>query len=214
MMNTASYVTEIADGLSMVNHREGFAQFFVVLLRELAKGTAVSRQTLSTALGWPAGRVNAMLDGMPDIEYDDRGNVVGYGITLRETPHAFEVDGHPLYVWCALDALMFPAMIGRSVRVASSCPATGRPVSLVVTPDRVTGIEPPGAVVSLRRPHATASIRQAFCCCVHFFASRPAGERWISQTGEAEVVMSVDEAFQLGRAVGNQLLGHAGVEPS
>lgn len=210
-MNTANYVSEIVDGLAMVNRREGFAQLFVVLLRELAKGTAVSRQTLSTALGWSAGRVNAMLDGMPDIEYDDRGHIAGYGITLRETPHTFEVDGHRLYVWCALDALMFPAMIGKRARVASSCPATGRPVSLVVTPERVTGIEPPGAVISLRRPHTTASIRQAFCCCVHFFASRPAGERWISQTGEAELLMSVDEAFQFGRAVGNQLLGHAGV---
>lgn len=214
MMNTANYVTEIADALSMVNRQEGFAQFFVVLLRELAKGKAVSRQALSSALGWSAGRVKAMLDGMPDIEYDDQGNVAGYGITLRETPHTFEVDGHPLYVWCALDALMFPAMIGKRARVASSCPATGRPVSLVVTPDRVTGIEPPGAVVSLRRPHATASIRQAFCCCVHFFASAPAGEQWISQTGEAEVIMSVGEAFQFGRAIGNQLLGQAGVEPS
>lgn len=213
-MNTANYVSEIVDGLAMVNRREGFAQLFVVLLRELAKGTAVSRQTLSTALGWSAGRVNAMLDGMPDIEYDDRGHIAGYGITLRETPHTFEVDGHRMYVWCALDALMFPAMIGKRARVASSCPATGRPVSLVVTPERVTGIEPPGAVISLRRPHTTASIRQAFCCCVHFFASRPAGERWISQTGEAELLMSVDEAFQFGRAVGNQLLGHAGVESS
>ena len=76
-MNTANYVSEIVDGLAMVNRREGFAQLFVVLLRELAKGTAVSRQTLSTALGWSAGRVNAMLDGMPDIEYDDRGHIAG-----------------------------------------------------------------------------------------------------------------------------------------
>lgn len=214
MKNTTSYIAEIAEGLSLSNRREGFPQLFVVLLRELAKGKAVSREALCIALGWPAERVNATLEGMPDIEYDDCGNVAGYGITLRETPHAFEVDGHPLYVWCALDALMFPAMIGKSARVASSCPATGVRVSLTVTPGQVTGIEPPDAVISLRRPHATASIRQAFCCCVHFFSSGAAGEKWTSQRSEAEVVLSVEEAFQLGRAVGRQLLGHAGIEPS
>ena len=32
-MNTANYVSEIVDGLAMVNRREGFAQLFVVLLR-------------------------------------------------------------------------------------------------------------------------------------------------------------------------------------
>lgn len=116
MMNTTSYVTEIADGLSAIHRREGFAQFFVVLLRELAKGKAVSRQALCTALGWPDASVAAILSAMPDIEYDARGDIAGYGMTLRETPHAFEVDGHSLYVWCALDALMFPAMIGKSAR--------------------------------------------------------------------------------------------------
>ncbi|WP_293041201.1 organomercurial lyase MerB [Paraburkholderia sp.] len=214
MMNPASYVTEIADGLSAIHRREGFAQIFVALLRELAKGKAVSRHALGTALGWPDASVAAMLDAMPDIEYDEQGDIAGYGITLRETPHAFEVDGHPLYVWCALDALMFPAMIGKSARVASNCPATGARIALTVTPGRVTSIEPPNAVISLRRPHPTASIRQAFCCCVHFFSSASVGEKWVAQLGEAEVIMTVEEAFQLGLLVRHQLLGHAGVEPS
>ncbi len=72
MMNSESYATEIADGLSAIHRREGSAQFFVVLLREFAEGKAVSRQTLRTALGWPDASDTAMLGGMPDIEYDDR----------------------------------------------------------------------------------------------------------------------------------------------
>ncbi|MDT8835834.1 organomercurial lyase MerB [Paraburkholderia fungorum] len=214
MMNTASYITEIADGLSSANRQDGFAQLFVVLLRELAKGKAVSREVLRHALGWPDARVAAMLDAMPDIEYDDRGDIAGYGITLRETPHAFEVDGHPLYVWCALDALMFPAMIGRRARVVSNCPATGARIALTVTPEQVTALEPPDAVISLQRPHPTASIRQAFCCCVHFFSSDSVGKKWIAQLGEAELIVTVEEAFQFGRTVGRELLGSAGVGPS
>ncbi|WP_455153162.1 organomercurial lyase [Cupriavidus basilensis] len=32
-------------------------------------------------------------------------SLVGYGLTLRETRHAFEVDGRRLYTWCAFDTL-------------------------------------------------------------------------------------------------------------
>lgn len=92
MMNTESYATEIADGLSAIHRRKGSAQFFVVLLREFAKGKAVSRQTLRIALGWPEASDTPMLGAMPDIEYDDRGDIVGYGIPLDDIPHAFKVD--------------------------------------------------------------------------------------------------------------------------
>ncbi|MCQ4438245.1 organomercurial lyase, partial [Clostridioides difficile] len=53
------------------------------------------------------------LEQAVSTEWDDYGNVVGYGLTLRETPHTFEVDGRRLYTWCAFDTLFFPALIDR-----------------------------------------------------------------------------------------------------
>lgn len=169
-------------------------------MRELAKGSAVSKELLAKRLGWPAERVAAVLDQAPGIEYDDRGWLIGYGLTLRETPHSFEVDGRRLYAWCALDALMFPAVIGQTANVRSRCPQTGEPVTLTVAPNKVLALEPTGAAVSLLPPGAQDDIRSSFYCHVHFFVSRQAGEDWLLQKPGAEIV-SVEDAFRLGQAL-------------
>jgi hypothetical protein len=96
-MDLARYATELVRRLTMADRSEDFADLFAVLLRELAKGTPVSPATLSATLGWPAGRVATALEHAVGTEWDDDGNVVGYGLTLRETAHAFEVDGRRLY---------------------------------------------------------------------------------------------------------------------
>ena len=83
-------------------------------------------------------------------------------------PHRFEVDGKQLYAWCALDTLMFPALIGRTAHIASPCHGTGKSVRLTVEPDRVVSVEPSTAVVSIVTPHEMASVRSAFCNDVHF----------------------------------------------
>jgi len=67
----------------------GFADFFVAVVRELAKGRPVSREVLAASLGWSAERLVGLLEYASSTEYDDHGNIVGYGITFRKTAHAF-----------------------------------------------------------------------------------------------------------------------------
>ena len=83
-----------------------------------------------------------MLEMALATEYDDAGNVMGYGISLRKTRHVFEVDGQLLYTWCALDTLIFPAVIGKTAHVRSHSPQTGEPIVLTVMPDEVRRVEP------------------------------------------------------------------------
>lgn len=203
-MDTSSFITAIAERLAPANRPQGFPQLLVTLLRELAKGSPVSKDALAQSLGWPADRVAAVLELTPGTEYDDNGNVIGYGISLRKTQHAFEVDGQRLYTWCALDTLIFPAVIGKTARVASHCPQTGEPILLTVAPEDVQGLDPVSAVVSLVMPGTSSDIRSTFCCHVHFFAGAAAGETWGSRHPGSEIV-SVAEAFRLGRGIARQL---------
>ncbi|MBF4990958.1 organomercurial lyase MerB [Methylophilus sp. QUAN] len=204
-MKPTRYITEIVESLAPANRPEGFGDLFVALLRELVKGRPVSRTTLAVSLDWPAERVAAVLEQATSTEYDNDGNIIGYGLTLRETSHVVEIDSRRLYAWCALDTLMFPALIGRTARVSSHCAATGAPVALTVTPDEIRDVEPAHAAVSLVLPQAAADIRQSFCCHVHFFASALTAEDWASEHQGVEIV-SVQEAFGLGRKLNRHLL--------
>lgn len=168
------------------------------MLTLLARGEPVSHEALAAASGHTVEHARARVGAQPDTEYDEAGDIIGYGITLRPTPHRFEVDGRTLHTWCALDTLMFPSVIGRTARVASPCRTTGRPVRVEVEPDRVTGLDPAGAVVSVLSPDECGSVRSSFCDHVHFFASHEAARPWLQDHADA-TVLNVAEAAVLGR---------------
>ncbi|GAA3573916.1 organomercurial lyase MerB [Amycolatopsis ultiminotia] len=168
------------------------------LLRLLARGEPVTIAEVAAATGRPGEDVAQAVDRLGDTEYDDLGRIVGYGITLRPTPHRFTVDGTPLYTWCALDTLIFPAILDRSAQVESPCHTTGDPIRLTVEPDRVTDVEPETAVVSIVTPNDLASVRASFCNHVHFFTDTAAAQPWLSEHPGGSV-LPVADAYQLGR---------------
>ncbi|MFI7523381.1 organomercurial lyase MerB [Micromonospora globbae] len=175
------------------------------LLKLLALGEPVTVEDLAQATRRTLDEVRDALAGLPDTEYDEQGRIIGHGITLRPTPHQFDVDGRALFTWCALDTLIFPAVLGRPARVQSPCHGTGVPVHLTVEPDQVTSVDPATAVVSIVTPETCASIRAAFCNQVHFFASPAAAQPWLDQHPEA-TVLPASEAFALGGPLTQTLL--------
>ena len=201
-------IRQIVERLGLTGERE--AALHVTLLRELALGQPVTIERLAKSLNWTPDEVVLVLDELPagTIEYDGQGRLIGYGITLRETPHAFVVNDRPLYTWCALDALMFPAVIGERAQVQSRCPQTNNPVTLTVTPQGVVSLEPEDAVISLVSVAAEGDIRSAFCCDVLFFASRQAGEAWCRDKPHANIV-SVQEGFERGQRIAHLILDRA-----
>jgi len=169
----------------------------VPLLRLLAAGEPVDVATLAAATGRTVEQVTAQLALVPDTEYDDQGRVVGQGLSLRPTPHRFTLDGQELYTWCALDTLIFPAILGRAALVESTSPASRQPIRLTASPSGVTEIEPATAVVSLVNPEDMTEIRSSFCNQVHFFTSTEDAQPWLESHPGGEVLAVVD-AFQLG----------------
>lgn len=179
------------------------------LLPLLAEGRPVTAADLAGAAGRPEAEVQQALSRHGDLETDEQGRVVGYGLTQRPTAHAFEVDGVRLYTWCAIDTLMFPTMLDRTAQVTSSCHTTGARVRLAVTPTGVSEFDPPGAVVSIVTPDAPASVRAAFCHQVHFFAGPEAAAPWLVKHPEA-VVVGVQEAYRLAQPLVHALLDSDG----
>ncbi|WP_029596464.1 organomercurial lyase MerB [Exiguobacterium chiriqhucha] len=202
--------TEIQETVTRLNQQsnkgeggESMKWLFRPLLQMLAGGEPVTIENIATATVKPIEEVKKVLQSLPSIELDEQGLVIGFGLTLVPTPHRFNVDGKQLYTWCALDTLIFPAFIGRSVNIESPCHSTGEPVRLTVEPDRIVSVEPSTAVVSIVTPDDMSSIRTAFCNEVHFFSSPNAAEDWLDQHPGGKV-LSVEDAFELGRLMGTR----------
>ncbi|WP_082658352.1 MULTISPECIES: organomercurial lyase MerB [Mycobacterium] len=202
----APLANRLTDLLGSTDNPSSTRWLFRPLLELLAHGQPVTTEQLADATASTVDQMRAALATMPDTEYDDRGRIIGNGLTLRPTPHRFELDGHQLYTWCALDTLIFPAILGRTAHVTSPCRSTGQPVHLTIGTDGITSVKPATAVVSIVTPDAPASIRAAFCNHVHFFATRSVAEPWLAENPSATII-PVADAYQLGRPLAQALLG-------
>ncbi|GAC1368479.1 MAG: organomercurial lyase MerB [Pseudarthrobacter sp.] len=175
------------------------------LLHLLAQGEPVVIGDLVAVTGRTEPEIRAALAAVPDTEYDGDGRIIGQGLTLRPTPQRIELAGEQLYTWCAMDTLIFPALLGTTARISSTCYATGVPVRLNVGASGATGVEPATAVVSLVNPEDMSSVRSAFCNQVHFFASTEAARPWLDAHPGGSVV-PVTEAHRTGTAMAGSLL--------
>jgi alkylmercury lyase len=140
----------------------------------------------------------AHLVRIPDTEFDEQGNILGWGITLVPTQHQFWVKGRSLFTWCAFDTVLFPSLLQTKAHVQSTCKTTGQPIAFIATPDGITDLTPATSVLSLSLPSARCEcIRGIFCAQSHFFQTREAALPWIALHPEA-ILLSVEEAATLG----------------
>jgi alkylmercury lyase len=160
---------------------------------------------IAAASGKSPEEVRAALDRFPSAEWDEQGRVVGLGLTLRPTPHRLDLQGPTLFAWCALDALLFPVLLGRLANIESPCRGTGEPVHIEVTPTGIEAVEPPSAVVSIVAARDLANIRSVGCNNTHFFSSLEASSRWLERHLEA-TILPVEDAFRLGRLIAEGFL--------
>ena len=188
------------------------ARLYVAMKRLLANGTAVAPSEVADVLDEPLDDILETLDRAPGIERDTEGNVLGWGLTLKPTPHRFEVEGNKLFTWCAFDTLFFPALLGRTVTIHSTCPHSGDAIHLIVRPDGIEAVTPPEAVVSIVLPEPAAArsdLRGAFCNQVHYFRAKAAASQWLD-AHPGGIVLPVEEAFQVGRRLSTLVLVEAG----
>lgn len=177
----------------------------------LAQGGAVRPEALAAAAGVPRSEVDALLAGWHGVYRAGEAIVGFWGLTPRERPpHVLRGAGRTLYAWCAWDTLFLPAVLGRRLEVSSRDPQSGEAVRLTVAPGGVEHVTPPEVVMCMLEPQEAmfADIVSSFCCHVHFFTSPASGAAWVA-THPGIALMTLGEAFELGRLRNENLFGTA-----
>lgn len=135
---------------------------------------------------------------VPDTEFDNEGNIVGWGITLIPTHYQFWVKGHSLFTWCAFDTVLFPPLLQAKAHIRSTCKTTDQLITFIATPEGITDLTPATSVLSLPLPSTRCEcVRGTFCAQSHFFQTMEAALPWIALHPEA-ILLSVEEAAALG----------------
>jgi alkylmercury lyase len=181
-----------------------FLEIIPPTLDLLARSNPASPEEISAISAKSPEEVRAALDRFPSAEWDEQGRVVGLGLTLQLTPHRLELEGRTLFAWCALDALLFPILLGRPASIESPCRGAGEPVYIEVTPAGIERVEPPSAVVSIVAARELANFRRVSCNNAHFFSSPEAASCWLEKHPEA-TILSVGDTFRLGRLIAEGL---------
>ena len=177
------------------------------IYRLLADGEPLSPVTAAAQLSVGTADVERTLNGWPTAVRDNQGRVTGYGgLALAETAHRLDVDGRLLYAWCAWDTLFLPGLVGASAQVSSTCPASGEPIALRVSPAGVDSAVPQSTLVSMIVPDQPFGddVIDRFCCHVRFFSSEQAADPFL---GERAFTLTLSEAFKLGR-LANHIVFH------
>jgi alkylmercury lyase len=172
------------------------------IIQHVARGKPVTKADLQISLHLSPDELERRLAHLPDTEFDQQGNILGWGVTLLPTPHQFQLDGKSLYTWCAFDTVLFPPSLQRSAQVQSSCAQTGHPIAFVATPEGVVkDLTPAGSVLSLILPaERSECVRETFCYQSLFFRSEQAASTFLASHSEA-ILLSVEEAALVGRWV-------------
>ena len=175
-------------------------------IRLLADGEPVSPAQIAEVSGVPLDEAEAALRGVHDIEWTADGRVEGFGLTHQPTQHRFRVGDAELYTWCAMDTLIFAAVLDRPVQIESPDGATGQPLRLETDGGRIIQADPRSIVVSWFFDPAASGFRASVCQFGHFFASPESASAWAAKYPQGGV-LALDEALDAARAMAADVFG-------
>jgi alkylmercury lyase len=144
---------------------------------------------------------------LPDVEVDQRGEILGWGFTLVPTPHQVQIRGKQLFAWCAFDTIQFPPALPVEAHIQSTCLQTGSPIRFAITSEgEVRHLTQTQACMSLIVPDQcgnegdTPSVRTMFCEQSLFVQSEEAASTFLADHPEA-FLLSLEEAARLARLI-------------
>ena len=178
---------------------------------ERVTAASVARSGVRAVAGWAPEAAHGFL--RPLTERDAADAVIGVfpGLSLGNHPHRLSVNGRQMSAWCAEDTLFLPALLGQTAMIESTSPLSRAPVRLTVSPDGVTKVSPPEAVLSIavgegdKRLTSVEAIWTTFCQNIHFFATREEAVRWAAGRDDI-AILTPDQGYELGRQLTRRFL--------
>lgn len=179
-----------------------------IVFGSIATGRPVSVQEFADQSGGTLKETEILFRKMrlSGADFDEDGRLIGNALTMRPTPHVFQVDGRPLYAWCALDTLFLPGLIGKTAKVQSLSPASGNAIRLTVSPSGVEEFDPTEAVLSVVVPGVSKACEPgqrggasgAVCNSMHFLTSHEEAAVYLGPDTDVSI-MTVEEASELAQ---------------
>ncbi|WP_157139279.1 organomercurial lyase [Mycobacterium xenopi] len=127
-----------------------------------------------------------------DIEYDDQGRIVEWGIITKPTPHKFTIDR------CQR----------RTASVETRCPTTGTVIRLTVAPEvGVTALDPPRRSYPSSTRAGSTPPRCKSPAAIRSTSSPPQPARDWQSRYPGMTVLPVAEAYSLLRPLADAILG-------
>lgn len=171
--------------------------FFPALLCLVSKGEPVAIAALAAEANIPIHDIEQWLRQQPEVDWDDQGRLLGFGLTQRPTKHRLVLDGRTLYTFCAADALIFPPMLGQAATVDSTCADSGEQIHVKVEPDAVVIAEPRQTMIShILGGISSCDVRSTVCNHGLFYASVDSALHWQERHPNG-VVLPVEEFFNI-----------------
>lgn len=114
---------------------------------------------LAEVLDMPAGEAGVRLrkwGGWPGTRVEDGIITVSPGRAKAAPRRVLQIGDRRFGVTgCAPEIFLYAPLVRPSLQVKETCPVTGTPIRLVLTPSRVEHVEPAGAVLPLPGPQST-----------------------------------------------------------
>jgi alkylmercury lyase len=170
-------------------------------------GQPLAPAQLANHLQMSDEQLKTQLAQIPDTEFDQQDNIIGWGITLAPTQHQFQVNEHHLFTWCAFDTVLFPPLLKVEATVQGKCSTTGQPVTFQSMAEGIEELAPATTVLSLNLPEPNMqvkSVRGIFCQQSLFFQSEEAALPWM-ESHPGAVLLSLQDATKLGQLIAQKL---------
>jgi alkylmercury lyase len=156
----------------------------------------VSLDQLATHVGLSAAETARSLR----LTWQERIDLRDGMIRLDATPacprrYRVHAGGRPVGAskGCSVDMYLLALALGRPIHAEATCPATGTPITVDITPDRVERIDPATDVVAVVNLNAEFTlgldrIDADVCAQQPFFASAQAASRWLADYPQGRLI--------------------------